>query len=138
MYGKDLNKPEGVMNRQVHRKVELRDEVHLIAEELKENNSPFRHMAVCATVVGVGSAVAIGTDIMWVIGDMIHAGVAPHHLVVVVGLVLALVLTVVSFYWLFVSLRNYVIHHVKKANKIARLEKLVENLTQRVQDLENK
>lgn len=100
-------------------------------KEILKNRSPFRHMVVAAWLVGVANVVAIAADLYWLVGDM-SIVVHSHHYGVLLGLVLGLSLTVVSFVWLYMGVNKYLDRHDHIHTKHERLTAEIEILKDRL------
>ncbi len=84
-----------------------------IIQMMLKNKSAFRHMVVCAILIGIGDVLCALMDLVWVIGDM---SISCHwyHWVVLSGLSLANILIIISFIWLIKSILVYALSHNKK------------------------
>ncbi len=113
-----------------------------VIEVLKNNHSAFRHMAICAMLIGVGDVLCAVFDLIWLFGDMsiqIHS----HHYIVMIGLIIANILIDISFIWLIKSIWEYVNTHDRKVSakkndkkQIVTHTKLLDQLIKRIEDLE--
>ncbi len=115
-----------------------------VIETLSKNTSAFRHMAVCAILIGVGDVLCAVTDLGWLIGDML-VQVHIHHWFVLAGLSVANVLILISFIWLVKSIITYVSGHDKKVSekrkakvKVAKQSTVIAHLNKRIKALEDK
>jgi hypothetical protein len=79
-----------------------------IHRKIFTNNSPFAAAAVTALVVGVADVIAVVADLVWLGGDIIHSGLAPHHAYVGTMLTVALIALVASFIWLYRSIISFI------------------------------
>ena len=83
-------------------------------------HSPFRHMAICAIIIGLGDLLCVIGDLIWLIGDMM-IGTHTHHYIVMGFLAPALVVITASFFWLYIAILKYLAHHeAHMANKKAK------------------
>lgn len=83
-----------------------------IHSKLFHTRSPFAYACICAYIVGISSSLAIATDIVWLLGDYLHNPL-PHHVYILIGLTIALVLCVGSFYYFYRSINRYLKRHAK-------------------------
>lgn len=81
-------------------------EIKRLHRKLFVNTSPFAKAAITALVIGVGDLIATGTDIAWLIGDMLRDG-AVYHPYIGIGLLIAFIVMLLSFYWLYVSIYRF-------------------------------
>ncbi len=81
----------------------INNEEHGLHYHITHHRSPFAKAALCAGVIGVGSVLALVSDLVWLTGDVIHAGLKTYHLFVGSGLILGLTLTLISFIYLYHS-----------------------------------
>lgn len=93
---------------------------------LKEKDE-FAQASVCALAVGIGSTIAIGTDMAWLIGDM-SIQTHPHHYYILIGLTIAQIITVASFVWLYRSMNRFLIKKIKE-RRMAHERIKIRNLT---------
>ena len=83
-------------------------------------HSPFRHMAICAIIIGVGDLLCVIGDLIWLFGDM-YVQTHPHHFIVLGFLSVATLVISASFFWLYLSISKYLVHHeAYMANKKAK------------------
>lgn len=118
--------------------------MNIILKTLAKNTSAFRHMAICALIIGAGDVVCAAVDLFWVLGDI---SVSPHwyHYYVLAGLIIANVLILGSFIWLVKSLFAYAKNHDNKVKakrvhkaKVSKQSTVIIHLAQRVEELERK
>ncbi len=116
--------------------------MNTMLKDLLKNQSSFRHMAICAIAVGVGDVIAVVTDLAWLIGDM-AIQTHPHHMPVLVGLVVATVIIVASFVWLIKSIVVYISGHTKKVKakanvqrRVSKQSEVIMHLNARIDELE--
>lgn len=110
--------------------------------EFLSTKSAFRHMAICAILIGVGDVLCAVTDLYWVLGDM-SVQIHFHHWVVLIGLSVANILIGVSFVWLVKSIYVYTLKHPKKVaekrthkHKISKQSEIILHLNARIDALE--
>ncbi len=106
-------------------------------KEILKNNSPFRHMVMAAWVIGVGDILCVLADLYWLFGDM-SLKVHPHHYVVLVGLLIAAVLIIGSFAWLYMGVHKYLSRHEHIHTKHDRLVAEIDALKSKLELLDYK
>lgn len=84
-------------------KAVINHEEHGLHYHITHHNSPFAKASICAGIVALGSVAALASDLLWLSGDVLHAGLKTYHIFVGVGLGSALLLTIVSFIYLYHS-----------------------------------
>lgn len=84
-------------------------------------NSPFALAVIAGLVIGLGDLVATFSDLIWLFGDM-HIETHAHHWPVLIGLTIAFIIMVLSFYWLYKGTTKYMRKMKKKAKFHAKYD----------------
>ncbi len=105
--------------------------------KILKNNSPFRHMVVAAYIIGVGDVLCVLADLYWLLGDM-SIQIHPHHYVVLAGLLIAAVLIIGSFTWLYLGVNKYLSRHEHIHTKHERLTAEIQQLKDKLELLDYK
>lgn len=82
-------------------------------KRLFKAHSSFGYAAVCGLIIGIGDLIATGTDIYWLIGDM-SIQTHFHHYPVLIGLLIAELIMIASFIWLYRAIYTYLNKKDKK------------------------
>lgn len=88
------------------------DHIH---DRLFCSRTAFAYASIAGLVIGLGDLFATSADIIWLVGDMSH-GSHSYHWAVGVGLVIALLVMIASFIWLYRGIHLYLIKKAKKAH----------------------
>ncbi len=102
-----------------------------------KNDSPFRHMVMAAWVIGVGDVLCVLGDLYWLYGDM-TVQIHPHHYIVATVLILAAIMILGSFIWLYTGVNRYLARHEHVHTKHERLTVEIQLLKDKVELLEFK
>src|SRR3990167_1343151 len=80
--------------------------VRSVHTKIAHERTAFGYAAVTALIIGIGSVLATGIDIIWLLGDMSN-GAHTYHYYVLVGLCTAFVIMIISFSWLYGAINLY-------------------------------